>query len=369
MRCGGCPMSDDNLVISEVSLLGAGCATLSLGARANEFKAHSFIIVDSGKHLPKDHIWGFWFMPWLAKTDKVIRKRWSNWQIISPEKCITHSSKLHPYCALNRNEWINTCSDQAKKNEVKFTRVLNSKKQFQIIDSRPPPIPKGTMLQHFSGYEIETPIDIFDDTIATLMDFRCDQSLGMHFIYCLPFSKRHALVESTIFSPTIAPQEFYDKAIKNYLKDVKNLDDFDIIRSEAGAIPLAVLKQRDISFTGIGGNGGAIRPSSGYAFSFIQKQVEQIVNTQEPGHPLKVKVPHSQFEIWMDKIFLAVIRKNPLLAPLIFTNMAQSLNGDDFACFLSGQANLKIWCRVVLSMPKIPFITALFGIVFKRKLK
>ena len=106
-----------------------------------------------------------------------------------------------------------------------------------------------------------------------------------------------------------------------------------------------------------------------YAFSFIQKQVEQIVNMQVPNQPLKVEVPHSQFEISMDKIFLSVIRKNPLLAPLIFTNMAQSLNGDNFACFLSGQANLKIWCKVVLSMPKIPFILALFGIIFKRILK
>ena len=362
-------MSDDNLEISEISLLGAGCATLSLGARANEFKAHNFTIVDSGEHLPKDHVWGFWFMPWLTKTDKVIRKRWSNWQIISQEKCITHSSELHPYCALNRNEWIDSCSKQAKKNNVKFTQVLSSKKQFQIIDSRPPPIPKGTMLQHFSGYEVETPIDIFDDTTVTLMDFRCDQSLGMHFIYCLPFSKRHALVESTLFSPTISSQKFYDKAIKNYLKNIIKLDDFSIIRRESGAIPLAVLKQRDISFTGVGGNGGAIRPSSGYAFSFIQKQVEQIVNMQVSGQPLKVEVPHSRFEIWMDKIFLSVIQQNPLLAPLIFTNMAQSLTGDNFACFLSGQATLKIWCKVVLSMPKIPFIMALFGIVFKRILK
>ena len=29
----------------------------------------------------------------------------------------------------------------------------------------------------------------FDDSTAILMDFRCDQSKGIHFIYFLPFSK------------------------------------------------------------------------------------------------------------------------------------------------------------------------------------
>ena len=46
------------------------------------------------------------------------------------------------------------------------------------------------MLQHFQGYVVETKEDVFDDATAILMDFRCDQSRGIHFIYLLPFSKK-----------------------------------------------------------------------------------------------------------------------------------------------------------------------------------
>jgi lycopene beta-cyclase len=184
----------------------------------------------------------------------------------------------------------------------------------------------------------------------------------MHFIYCLPFSARNALVESTLFSPELAPEPFYDAAIRRYLKEIVEIDDYRITRHEKGVIPMATLSQRDPNLTGIGANGGAIRPSSGYAFSFIQKQIDQIINSAKPGQPLTVKTPHSRFELFMDVIFLRVIRHHPALAPKIFTAMADGLTGDEFALFLSGEAGPRLWTKLVLAMPKWPFICALFQI-------
>ena len=64
------------------------------------------------------------------------------------------------------------------------------------------------MLQHFVGWEVKAAAGAFDPTTAILMDFRCDQTQGMHFIYCLPFSDQEALIESTLFSPELAPARF-----------------------------------------------------------------------------------------------------------------------------------------------------------------
>ena len=122
---------------------------------------------------------------------------------------------------------------------------------------------------------------------------------------------------------------------------------------------MARLQQRESDLMGIGANGGAIRPSSGYAFSFIQKQIDQISNNAKPGKPLQVKSPHSRFELMMDQIFLDVIRRKPSLAPAIFTSLARYLNGDEFACFLSGEASVKIWLKVIFAMPKWPFLLSL----------
>ena len=58
----------------------------------------------------------------------------------------------------------------------------------------------------------------------------------MHFIYFLPFSDQEALIESTLFSPELAPADFYDEAIISYLKRICHLSAFEISRRESGVI-------------------------------------------------------------------------------------------------------------------------------------
>ena len=62
-------------------------------------------------------------------------------------------------------------------------------------------------------------------------------------------------------------------------------------------------------------------------------------------------------------IFIKGLRINPLSAPQIFTRMAGNLSGDEFAKFLSGEANFKLWLKVIFAMPKIPFMKATFEIL------
>ena len=344
-----------------ITLLGSGCASLSLAARSNECDTHQFTIIEPKNHLVEDHTWGFWAMPRLSHVVNKTRMSWNNWRIISTDQTIELSSQEHPYCAIGRHEWLNHCRAQAIDSGVVFSTESNVLDARQILDSRPPTVTKNSMLQHFLGYEVTSNKDVFDPSTAILMDFRCDQSHGMHFIYLLPFTSRCALVESTVFSAKLVPKIFYKKAITQYL--IKNLGctNYIVNRIEQGVIPLAELQQRDPKLTGIGANGGAIRPSSGYAFTFIQKQIDQILLAARPNQPLFVNRPHSNFELFMDRIFLTVIRCYPASAPKIFISLARSLTGSEFARFLSGETTMSIWFKVILAMPKLPFLRALFS--------
>ena len=49
--------------------------------------------------------------------------------------------------------------------------------------------------------------------------------------------------------------------------------------------------------------------------------------------------------------------------------MAGNLSGDEFAKFLSGEANFKLWLKVIFAMPKIPFMKAAFEILKGTKSK
>ena len=347
----------------DIAIIGAGCASLSLAAKANELPGSKLHIIDPPRPDQPDHIWGFWAMDWLDLTRPIVRKSWHKWAIVTEQTNDVMQSEHHPYQALNRHKWLARCRDKAYMHGVNFHESLedaNLQPDAAIFDSRPPQVAEDVMLQHFAGFEVRAPAGSFDDSTAILMDFRCDQSRGMHFIYCLPFSDCEALVESTLFSPEQAPQNFYEKAIADWLGSIVKIADFEIIRREAGVIPLGLFARHDPALPGIGGNAGAIRPSSGYAFTFIQKQINRTLTRVKAGKPLTFDTPHRIFDLWMDRVFLSVLRHQPKLAPQIFSAMAARLNGDEFAMFLSGEATMKLRCKVVIAMPKWPFLRAMF---------
>ncbi|MDA8752340.1 hypothetical protein N9M58_02390 [Amylibacter sp.] len=48
-------MSNNVLDKTDVTLLGAGCASLSLASRANELEDYDFTVIDPETHLAQDH--------------------------------------------------------------------------------------------------------------------------------------------------------------------------------------------------------------------------------------------------------------------------------------------------------------------------
>ena len=50
--------------------------------------------------------------------------------------------------------------------------------------------------------------------------------------------------------------------------------------------------------------------------------------------------------------------------PGVKANLARILNGDEMAKFMSGNASLLTTCKIIISMPKIPFIKSFFYVVY-----
>ena len=111
--------------------------------------------------------------------------------------------------------------------------------------------------------------------------------------------------------------------------------------------------------------GGAVRPSSGYAFTFIQKQAFQIISQIKNRKKINTQI-HNAIDLFLDKIFINVINEYPLLASKIFSSLARILNGDEMAKFMSGNASLLTTCKIIISMPKIPFIKSFFYVVYRK---
>ena len=96
-----------------------------------------------------------------------------------------------------------------------------------------------------------------DSSRAILMDFRCDQSRGIHFIYLLPFDDRTALVESTMFAPN-ANLMLLRQQSSSTLRRMRRCQ---ITTEERGwRNTLGRLPRSASAMIGLGSNGGAIDP-------------------------------------------------------------------------------------------------------------
>ena len=187
----------------------------------------------------------------------------------------------------------------------------------KVYDSRPPTLIENGLRQHFIGWHIRTKKPIQEPDVATLMDFRVDQSRGLHFVYALPFSDHHLLVESTVISNTLEPSEWYRTAIETWLSD-NNIDVKEIISEEMGVIPMDTLvteqSATEAKFCGqvspIGAASGAVRRSSGYAFQHIQQQTTELAEGIAHGR-MAVPTPISSRLTMMDTVFNGVLNSRP----------------------------------------------------------
>jgi lycopene beta-cyclase len=192
------------------------------------------------------------------------------------------------------------------------------------------------------------------------MDFDCEQRESVHFFYTLPYSKNKALVETTWLSKmNDNSQKDYDGQIKDYIEEHLKIKEYKITYREEGAIPLFYPSyEKEKNKINIGTAGGMTRLSTGYTFLNIQEHSKYIrENIENISNSKKFEV--SKKYQFLDDIFLRVLNKHPEKMPDIFFNMFNT-SPKTVIKFLSNKSNYLEDLSIILRMPKITFIKALF---------
>jgi len=365
---GNCAVSPE----FAVAIVGSGCAGLTLGHHLTATGKGPIAIIDPSASRP-DHTWGYWDdgSKDLALARTLTEATWRKWAIIGSSRKVLLEGDKFIYRAISSSRFENHLratmpTARHLRGRVtsttyqNFSYLLETNKgdyirATRVFDSRTPSIPKGALLQHFVGWRIRTKKSKFDPNTAILMDFRVPQNLGIHFMYLLPFDSNNALIESTVISSQVLPVSWYNHQIKQYLSAYYSITDLNIIKRERGIIPLARLYSDDAFGIPIGMRAGALRASSGYAFSQIQKQITEMVY----GDKLEVAKPGCDAtEAWMDKVLLRVLRTAPKRAPELFMNIAKAIDGDSFARFMRGHGDLNGRMRIMSKLPAGLFLKA-----------
>ena len=347
-------------------IIGAGCAGLSLAYELDLQKKldnKTLAIIEPRDEYKKDKTWSFWKVT-DHNFDDCVRKSWKNFSVNIPKKTNYLECVSYPYQSIDSGLFYKKINSKLKENKniffFKDLHEINSKNSFIFNSVLPIKKDHHNLWQHFCGIEIETKYNFFDDEIFNLMDFDCEQRESVHFFYTLPYSKTKALVETTWLSKMSSTSQMdYDNQLKDYIEKHLNIKDYKITYKETGAIPLFYpsyeLEKNKIN---IGTAGGMTRLSTGYTFLNIQEHSKYISENIENISKTK-KFEISKKYQFLDDIFLRVLDKNPEMMPDIFFKMFKS-SPKTVIKFLSNKSNFLEDLSIVLKMPKLTFIKALF---------
>ena len=347
-------------------IIGGGCAGLSLAYELEiheKFKNKTLAIIEPRNDYIRDKTWSFWKVA-AHNFEDCVKHSWSNFSINITNQTKYIECDNFPYQSIDSGLFyqkiINTLEKNTNIHFFKNINEISTENSFVFNSVCDVSDSKNDLWQHFSGIEIETNKDVFDDKIFNLMDFDCDQRDSVHFFYTLPFSKKKALVETTWVSNLNHPSnQDYSTQLEDYIKNKLKIKNYEIKFKETGAIPLFHPKNiKKINQMEIGTAGGMTRLSTGYTFMNIQDQSKYIRENFENIEKVDNFTINSKYK-FLDNIFLKVLKKNSGKMPEIFFKMF-NCSPSTVINFLSNKSNIYEDFSIILKMPKLVFLRELF---------
>lgn len=222
--------------------------------------------------------------------------------------------------------------------------------------------------QHFKGRVVKYEQVVFDKQIAKLMDFNVPQHDATAFMYVLPLNEKEALVEYTLFSESVLPLESYDKVLDTYLEKLFPQLTYTIVHEEVGAIPMTqqTYQQNEAPIYYIGAVGNAVKPSTGYAFKFIQQQCSNIIVQLETSAPINTNVHNTRHRFY-DAVLLEVLNNKKMTGAEIFTRIFKKNKAETVFKFLSNTSNIFDDINIMRSLPTGIFLPAALQILLRRQ--
>lgn len=369
-------------------ITGAGCAGMSLLMRMMQddfFSTKSILVIEAEEKNKPDRTWCFWEKQ-SDIFEPIVFHKWRLLDFFSP----TYSGELAiaPYeykmilglqfytyvqeiAKAHANiQWMNakvvsveTDTATGLAAVVLADRTIYATKVFNsiLLNEIKPAANEYLLLQHFKGWVIKTNTACFNENRAVFMDFRVNQQYGTTFMYVLPTSTTTALVEYTLFTEKLLPNELYDDALKAYISNDLKLNNYTVEHEEFGIIPMtnAQMPKSSQSIVFIGIAGGQAKASSGYAFKFIQKRTAAIVDALKMGKPIPLKSNFNTAKAHVyDSTLLHVLHHKKMGGAEIFAAIFKNNKATDVLAFLDNESSLLTDLKIMSSVPTGIFLPA-----------
>lgn len=372
-------------------LVGGGASGLMMAYRMSKdtfFDDKTILILDKQNKNKNDRTWCYWENENDEWSD-ILSFSWN--KIIFKSNTYKTEEKITPYqykMIRSKDFYLKIWDHLAHKTNISFQKenivsihqlkgeaqVLTDTKSFKtrtLINSilfndaykkqRQYPV----LQQHFVGFFIKTKEDSFNDSAATFMDFTIAQKGNTRFMYILPYSKKEALFEYTLFSEDVLAFDIYKTEIEKYLES-KDITGYEIVEKEQGSIPMTCYKfweQNSKNIIHIGTAGGWSKASTGFTFKNTTKKTALLVKHLKQDKPLTEFQKTSKFWFY-DLLLLDILHEKNHLGSAIFSQLFKRTPTQKILKFLDEETRLYEDLQVMLKMPPKNFIRAIFKRIF-----
>ena len=373
---------------------GAGLSSLMTVYKLAEsgfFSDKSILLLDTSEKKDNDRTWCFWESG-KGNWDEVVIKSWNEGDFIGKGFTKELDFENYSYKMVQGIDFYTHVHNQLKQySNITFAaqKVIDFKdldthvlvktdtesytcnKLFNSIYN--PAIPAQrkypVLQQHFKGWFFKIPSALTDSSKITFMDFSIPQKGNTRFMYVLPVSENEILVEYTLFSEKLLPENEYDAAIKDYLETMgindENLEN-SIQHTEKGSIPMTSFpfwKNNTKNVLNIGSAGGWTKASTGYTFKNTDKISSRLI--QFLRHESDFRKFHKKTRFWFyDMLLLDILYRNNEKGSLIFSSMFKKARASLIFKFLDEETSPAEDLKVILKCPKGLFVKALWRNIF-----
>jgi lycopene beta-cyclase len=369
-------------------IAGAGCAGYSLLYHLLQdpiLSKKKILVLDANFNKGNDRTWCFW-EDQAGPFESIVCKKWSNIEVLKGAMHRSLPTAPFEYKMIQGIDFYQYVTDFAKgfdNVEWVASKILsidsinassarvnweggcaNAGYVFSSINGERI---QSKLWQHFKGIVVEFDNPVFDDTVARLMDFNVPQMDATAFMYLLPITDKKALVEYTLFSPSMLESAQYDLVLNTYLEEHYKGQTYQIQHTEMGAIPMTSKKltSNDGAVVSIGTMGDAVKASTGYAFQFIQQQTQQIVHQLKLNQALNPAVHHTRHQFY-DAVLLYILENQKMAGDEIFARIFKKNTAATVFKFLSNTSTLLDDLKIMSSLPTPIFLPAAIKVLFRR---
>lgn len=366
----------------DIAFVGAGLSAMSLAVRlATLPNPPRLLLIDPLAHPLRDRTWCHWQLD-DDPFSSAITHRWNRWTIRTDTRSTTSESETMPYVRIPSDRFHTLASEKLSVSRaatilrgVSVTALethpghtvlhLSDGQCLQadwVFDTRPPKDNSAPWRQIFRGLELHSPEARIDTGTVTLMDFQCAGPEGIRFFYILPLDPHTALVEDTWLIPCGKTPSFSDSDILAHASKHLCAKHWQILHSEEGDLPMGHFPSASENATRIlpwGTPAGAVRASSGYAYSRIQRASAAMATHWARHQRPDPRTRHeSPLLSWMDRVFLRVMSRQPARIPECFHSLFARVPPEALIRFLESRPRLSDILQVMRALPPAPFIAS-----------